>query len=119
MEGMGDPKDYRDAQWKVVEVTGFEGGLEMHLRTRQHDHWRNKHRILSVVCKAKPAPGVQLRTTNGSFLLSIEKAVMEGMNVELRTAVEANKDKKKRRTAFCSKFFFSRYVGFCFFIFFF
>lgn len=108
MEGLGDPKDYRDAQWKVVEETGKEGTMELHLRTKQQGRWRKKHRILAVVCKAKPAPGVQLRTTNGSFLLAIDKAVVEGMNAELRTALESCKDQKKRRTAFCSEYFFFR-----------
>ena len=109
MDTIGDPKDYREAKWKVKEKTGAEGTMEMHLRTKQRGKWRNKHRILAVVCKIKPTPGVQLRTTSGSFLVSIANAVMEGMTVELKTAIETNKETKKKRTAFCSKLFFIYY----------
>ena len=101
-----DYKDYRDAQWKVEEETGTGGLLEMHLRTNKHGAWRNKHRVLTVVCKSKPTPGVQLKTTSGGFLLAIKKARLDGMSAELRSALESSEDLKKKRTAFCSEFFF-------------
>ena len=100
-----DYMDYRDAEWKVEEETGTGGLLEMHLRTNKHGAWRNKHRVLTVVCKSKPTPGVQLKTTSGGFLLAIKKARLDGMSAELRSALVSSEDLKKKRTAFCSEFF--------------
>ena len=110
-----DQKDYRDAVWKVVEKTGADGALEMHLRTKLRLKWRNKHCVLAVVCKSKPTPGVQLRTTNGTFLLSIANVSLQGMCVELRTAIESSTQVKKQRVAFCGKFNLILSLFFCLF----
>ena len=105
METISSPMDYRESQWKVVERKGTEGSLEFHLHTMQRGKWRNKHRVLAVVNKSKPLFCVQLRTSNGSFLLAVENAVLEGMTVELRTALDLYKEIKKKRMSFCSKYF--------------
>lgn len=115
---METPKDRRDCIWRVVEKDSSAGDdLKWVLHIKAGNRWRNKHRILGVVNKSKPFPGVQIRSSSGTFLVSTDNLVAGNLPQELATALK-DKDcstRKRKRTVFCGKCFLLIY--FCVFFF--